>query len=202
MILTEETTVPDTDLPLAAFKAHLRLGNGFGQGAEADLQDDALKGFLRAALAAVEARTGKILFERDFLWRLSFWRDPARQVLPMAPVVRVDAVRLIDRAGQSTVLAPELYRLEADAQHPALCPAGATLPVIGRGGSAEVRFCAGMAPDWDSLPADIAQAVLMLAAHYFEYRHETGLSDGCMPFGVTSLLQRYRPVRIGFGGMS
>ena len=39
----------------------------------------------------------------------------------------------------------------------------------------------------------------MLAAHYYEYRNDTGLSDSCMPFGVTSLIQRYRPLRIGTG---
>ena len=39
----------------------------------------------------------------------------------------------------------------------------------------------------------------MLAAHYYEYRHETRLGDGCMPFGVSSLIERYRPLRIGLG---
>ena len=58
---------------------------------------------------------------------------------------------------------------------------------------------AGFATGWDELPADLAQAVLLLAAHYYEYRNETALSDGCMPFGVTSLVQRYRPMRIAPG---
>jgi uncharacterized phiE125 gp8 family phage protein len=38
--------------------------------------------------------------------------------------------------------------------------------------------------------------VLLLGAHYYEYRAETGLAEGCMPFGVTSLIQRYRRMRI------
>jgi uncharacterized phiE125 gp8 family phage protein len=40
----------------------------------------------------------------------------------------------------------------------------------------------------------------MLAAHYYEYRHEMGLSGGCMPFGVSSLIERYRTVRLLGGG--
>jgi len=36
MILIEDTTIPDTALPLAEFKAHLRLGTGFGDEALAD----------------------------------------------------------------------------------------------------------------------------------------------------------------------
>ena len=64
-----------------------------------------------------------------------------------------------------------------------------------------IRFVAGFAEVWDALPADLAQAVLLLAAHYYEYRNETVLSDGCMPFGVASLVQRYRPLRVtpGYG---
>jgi uncharacterized phiE125 gp8 family phage protein len=39
----------------------------------------------------------------------------------------------------------------------------------------------------------------MLAAHFYEYRHETALGSGCMPFGVTSLIERYRPLRLSLG---
>jgi uncharacterized phiE125 gp8 family phage protein len=78
---------------------------------------------------------------------------------------------------------------------------GATLPVIPQGGSALVQFEAGYDAVWANLPADLQQAVLMLAAHYYEYRHDTSLSDGCMPFGVTSLIERYRVMRLGVGGL-
>ncbi len=46
-------------------REHLRLGTGFG---EDGLQDPVLAGFLRAALAAIEGRTGKALIARDFLY--------------------------------------------------------------------------------------------------------------------------------------
>ena len=48
--------------------------------------------------------------------------------------------------------------------------------------------------------ADLAQAVMLLAAHYYEYRDETALAEGCMPFGVASLIERYRIVRLYGGG--
>jgi len=73
------------------------------------------------------------------------------------------------------------------------------LPMVPTGGEVRIGFSAGMAIDWGGLPADLGQAVLLLAAHYYEYRDETKLSDGCMPFGVTSLIQRYRVVRLGLG---
>ena len=67
-MLIEETTVPDAALPVDEFKAHLRQGTGFG---EDTLQDEVLRSFLRASIAAIEARTGKVLMERAFSWTLS-----------------------------------------------------------------------------------------------------------------------------------
>ncbi|MEC7962778.1 MAG: head-tail connector protein, partial [Pseudomonadota bacterium] len=64
-----------------------------------------------------------------------------------------------------------------------------------------VRLTAGFGP-WDAVPPDLAQAVLMLAAHYYEYRDDTGLKAGCMPFGVTALIERHRQMRLGGIGAS
>jgi len=196
MILIEDTSIADAALPVDEFKAHLRLGTGFGN---ANLQDSVLKGFLRAAIAAIEARTGKVLISRDFIWSLSFWRDRAAQGLPVAPVGAVTAVTLADVQGNEAVLDAGSYRLEADSQCPRLRPVSGQLPMPPTGGEIRIGFSAGMAADWGELSADLGQAVLLLAAHYYEYRDETALSDGCMPFGVTSLIQRYRRVRITLG---
>lgn len=197
MILIEETTVPDAALPLDEFKEHLRLGTGF---AEDSLQDGVLRGFLRAAIAAIEARTGKALISRGFAWTLSRWRDPAGQVLPIAPIGALSEVVLIDNAGVQSPVPLAQLRIEEDAHAPKLRPVGFGLPALQNGSTVRIRFDAGFAPDWAGLPADLGQAVLLLAAHYYEYRHETALSDGCMPFGVSSLIQRYRSLRISTGG--
>lgn len=197
MMLIEETGVPLAALPLAQFKAHLRLGTGFS---EDGLQDVVLESFLRAAMAAIEARTGKVLLARGFSWTLSRWRDPAAQPLPVAPVSAVTAVILRGRGESEEVIDPALYRLERDAQRPAIRPLGTALPVIPAGGTAEIAFEAGFADAWGDLPADLAHAVLLLAAHYYEYRDETALGEGCMPFGVSSLIERYRTVRLFAGG--
>lgn len=197
MMLVEETTVQAAALPIAEFKDHLRLGTGFS---DDSVQDAVLEGFLRAALAAIEARTGKALLRRDFSWTVSAWHEPRGQVLPVAPITAIVEVCLADRLGDTEVVAPSLYRLEADLQRPRLRPTGFLLPNIPLGGTAEVVFTAGYADAWAGLPPDLAQAVLLLAAHYYEYRHETQLGQGCMPFGVTSLIERYRTLRL-YGGM-
>ena len=196
MMLIEETTVPLTALPVTELRAHLRLGSGF---AEDSLQDAVLESFLRAAFAAIEARTGKALITRDFMLTLNAWRDDAGQVLSIAPVQSIASVTLVDRFGASAPVPVDRWRLERDMHAPRLMPRGACLPAIGSGGAVEIRFAAGFAADWGGLPADLGQAVLLLAAHYYEYRDETALGRGCMPFGATSLIERYRALRLGLG---
>ncbi|WP_377506397.1 hypothetical protein [Octadecabacter sp. R77987] len=199
MMLVEETTVPPSALPVTQFKDHLRLGSGFS---DDGLQDGLLESFLRAAMAAIEARTGKILIEREFSWTLTAWRDTGQQALPVAPVSAISEVVTISRLGDETVASAAGYRLEPDMQRPCLVATGGMLPAVPLAGSVRVGFLAGFGPDWSDLPADLAQAVMMLAAHYHEYRHETAFGGGCMPFGVSALIERYRTVRLFGGGRS
>lgn len=197
-MLIEETTVPDTALPVEDFKAHLRLGTGFGQ---EDVQNEVISGFLRAAIAAIEARTGKALIMRNFSWTLTQWRNLDAQPLPVAPIAALTRLVIVARDGSETEIAPNSYWLERDSQQPRLRSTNASLPTIPPGGSALIEFEAGYGPAWSNLPADLQQAVLLLAAHYYEYRHDMSLSDGCMPFGVSSLIERYRVMRLGTRGL-
>ncbi|MCV6587122.1 MAG: head-tail connector protein [Marinibacterium sp.] len=196
MVLTELTQVPDADLPVAEFRAHLRLGTGFG---EDTLQDAVLTGFLRAAMAAVEGQIGKVLIARDYEWVLSAWRGTEAEVFPVAPVLAVAEVSVADRAGAETVIAQDRYALKQDAHRPELRATGGALPTIPLLGSVRVQFTAGLAPEWGGLPADLAQAVLMLAGYYYENRAESMSGGHWMPYGVTSLLRRYRPMRLTAG---
>ena len=196
MMLIEETSVPDAVLPVEAFKAHLRLGSAFGPDS---LQDEVLGSFLRAAMAAIEARTSKVLITRRFAWTLSSWRDAWAQALPVAPVAGIVRMVLVGRDGAETDVSSSAYWLEQDMQQPRLRASGAWLPAIPQACSVRIEFDAGYGAVWDMLPADLRQAVLLLAAHYYEYRDETALSAGCMPFGVSSLLERYRALRLRGG---
>ena len=197
MMLIEEAKVPDEALPLAAFKAHLRLGTGF---AESDVQEPILKSFLRAAIASIEARTNKALLARDFTWTVSRWRDSGAEVLPIAPVRSIQAVEVLDITGSAVILSAQHYVLDEDAHRPRIVAQGAGFGAIPQGGKAIIRFSAGFGALWDAVPDDLAQAVFLLGAHYYEYRDETSLTRGCMPFGVQTLIERHRPVRLFNGG--
>ncbi|MFC2967862.1 head-tail connector protein [Acidimangrovimonas pyrenivorans] len=197
MMLTEQTAVPATALPVAEFKDHLRLGTGFADDA---MQDGLAESYLRAALAAIEGRIGKALLARQFLWRLAAWRDAADQALPVAPISAILSLVLVAADGTRTTVAADRYRLIEDMQRPRIAATGLVLPEIPTEGAAEIGFEAGFGPDWTDLPADLRQAVLLLAAEYYEQRHDAGGPRAAMPFGVMALIERWRTVRVLGGG--
>lgn len=197
MFLVEQTTVPGASFPVSELKDHLQLGTGFADDAA---QDTVLEHYLRAAVAAIEARTGKVILTKQYTWTLTAWRDVARQALPLAPVSSIDAIRMIDRIGNTTLLGVAEYVLERDHHRPAICAVSGILPSIAVGGSTEIDFTAGFGSSWAEIPPSLQQAVLLLAAHYYESRYAGG-SGGEMPFGVSGLIERFRNIRI-LGGRS
>ena len=197
MMLVEQTTVPSAALPVAEFKDHLLLGTGFADDA---LQDGILENYLRASIAAIEARTGKILVTKQYTWSLTAWRETCRQALPLAPVFGLDELRIVDRTGAATIIDPAIYNVEPDMHRPRVWASGASLPSIPLGGTAELDFVAGYGAMWSNVPVDLGQAVFLLAAHYYESRAATSDGAGAMPFGVNTLIDRYRNVRVLGGG--
>ena len=186
-------------LPVAEFKDHLRLGTGFAD----DGQQDALaESYLRAALAAIEGRIGKALIQRAFWLELADWREPGVQPLPLAPVQAVASVTLVDSDGAESVVDAARWRLVKDLQRPRIVSVGVLLPTVPQDGAVEIVFAAGFGPAWGDVPADLRQAVLLLAAQYYELRHEGGAGAGAMPFGVMALIERWRTVRVLGGGVA
>ena len=197
MILTEETPITVQALPIQALRDHLRLGTGF---AEDGLQDGLVEAYLRAAIAAIEGRIGKVLAVRRLRWTLEEWRCTDTQALPVAPVQSVQSVSLVDAGGGVVVVPATAYRLVTDLHRPRLAAAGTSLPTVPSGGRVEVVFTAGFGTGWPDVPADLRQAVLLLAAEYYEQRHEMGLRDAGLPFGIMALIERWRTVRLLGGG--
>lgn len=199
MILTEVTTVPTLALPIAAFKTHLRLGTGF---ADDTLQDGLIESTLRAAMTAIEGRIGKVLIARRFKWVIEDWRNGSEQALPVAPVTGVVSLTVLDSAEVAVVIDSARYKLVQDTHRPKVIAAGLALPLVPMAGRIEVVFDAGFGAAWAAVPADLAQAVLLLAAEYYEHRSESGVRDGGLPFGVVTLIERWRTVRVLGGGIA
>ncbi len=195
MDLRETSPIPAAALPVAELRDHLRLSSGFS---DDTTQDGLLQQYLRAAVACVEGRISRALYQRGYVLRLGRWRDGYAEQLPIAPVVSVESVTLIDRDGGEIVVDPSRYALDADGMRPRLEAAGTALPGIPAHGAAKIAFTAGFGVAWANIPADLRQAVLLLAAQYYEGREAGGDED--MGFAVRALLERWRDLRLGGRG--
>lgn len=191
MNLIEVTPPPGASFPVAQFAEHLRLGTGF---ADDGSEDAALEGYLRAAVATVEGRTGKILLERVFSWELTRWFAEDRQGLPVGPVASIGSVVLVTAAGEEVAVDAGAYTLRRDLFRPEI--AATRLPSIPTAGTVRITFTAGFGPAWSDVPADLAQAVMMLAAQNYESRADHLGMGATMPFGVLALIERYKTVRV------
>lgn len=198
MLLTELTTISGGALPVQALKDHLRLGTGFS---DSGMQDGLIESYLRSAMAAVEGRIGKVLMTRQFRMTLEDWRDASEQALPVAPVSAVVSVTLYNLAGAATVIAADRYRLIQDNHRPKLAAAGYLLPTVPTEGRIEVVFDAGFGAVWAQVPADLQQAVFLMAGHFYEHRNEFAEATPGLPYPVQALIERWRTVRV-LGGAS
>lgn len=197
MILTEVTTIPTLALPVQGLKDHLRLGSGF---ADSDLQDGLIEAYLRAAVAATEGRIGKALVARQFRWTLEDWRSLSQQTLPLAPVNAVQSVTLFDAANVSILVDSTAYVLVQDTHRPRVAARGILFPTVPQDGRIEIVFDAGFGALWADVPADLQQAVLLLAAGYYENRHDPEQHPAGLPRQVQVLIERWRTVRVLGGG--
>jgi uncharacterized phiE125 gp8 family phage protein len=197
MILTEQTAVPVAALPVQEMKNHLRLGTGF---ADDGTQDQLVESYLRAAMAAIEGRIGKVLVARQFLWRLQDWRWAGEQALPVSPVSAILSLTLFDAAGMGTAVAADRYRLVQDTHRPKIAAVGTVLPLVPVDGRAEIAFEAGFGATWEDVPKDLLQAWMLLCADYYERRHDVDGRVAGLPFAVQALIERWRTVRILGGG--
>jgi len=192
MVINELNAVPSVDLPISEFSDHLHLGTGF---ADDGSQNSVLENYLRAALATIEARTGKSIFERRFQWITYQWSDPGRQGLPLAPISQIEEVKTVTLAGVETIAPPVSYGLIKDSIRPCIVSLSGKLPAIPNEGHAEAILVAGYGPQWADVPADLRQAVLLMATYFFENR--TGHGNGTdLPPAVVALIETYRPMRL------
>jgi uncharacterized phiE125 gp8 family phage protein len=197
MILIEQTSVPALALPVQEMKNHLRLGTGF---ADDGTQDQLVESYLRASLAVIEGRIGKVLVARRFKWTLECWRGAGAQALPVSPVTGIVSLSLVDVANAAVVVDPARYRLVQDTHRPKIAAVEAVLPAVPIDGRAEVVFDAGFGADWTAVPKDLLQAWMLLCADFYERRHDVDGRTAGLPFAVQALIERWRTVRVLGGG--
>ena len=155
-----------------------------------------------AAVTWCERRTKRQF--RNATWRVSlddFPRCGDRIIyLPLPPVQTV-TITYVDTNGATQTLAADQYQLDTDSEPARLAEAyDATWPATRCVLNAvKITQVCGYGASPVSLPADLAQAVLMLVGHWYENREAvlTGTVSKEVEFSVGALLAPYRTNVLG-----
>jgi len=162
-----------------AAKAYLRI--------TLDDEDAVIGGFAATALAMAEAFCDRVLIRRDFTAILGARRGWQR--LPSGPVSAIGTVQGLPADGAAFDLPVDAYAIDIDAAG----EGWVRVTDPGAAGRVQVNYSAGVAADWNALPAPVAQGVVRLIAHLH------GERDGAMaapPAAVTALWRPFRRVRL------
>ncbi|MEM0990723.1 MAG: hypothetical protein AAGK00_17785 [Pseudomonadota bacterium] len=193
MLLKETTPAAVTPVPLDEFADHLRLGHGF---VDDGSQNGLLDLYLRNATAVVERRTGQALIRRPYQLQSAGFDRHGHLSLPVGPVSTIDGFRYVT-PGSTITLDPEDWVLEpGTARQRITGPGGGPLWAMPMGAVAEVDFQAGYGLAWTDIPDDLTQAVILLAAHYYENRFGDAPGDDGIPYGVLAIVESHRAVRL------
>jgi uncharacterized phiE125 gp8 family phage protein len=160
-------------------------------------EDELLGSLITAARLVVEARSGRILVDQS--WRLVLDRWPAGGAirLPLSPVSAIIAARVYDLLGSPQPVAEGSLALDGAGDPPMLRIVG-EVPEIGRERAAiEIDLVAGHGPQPDAVPAPLRQAVLRLAARWFEQRGDVAARDAeALPREIAALVAPFRRARL------
>lgn len=153
------------------------------------MDDAPLAALLRAALDLCEHSTGRMPLQatcEEVLRVAGGW-----QRLATRPVQAITQVEGIPAEGPRFALPSDAYEVDLDAD-------GGGLVRVQRPGTAGrivVRFVAGLAPDWASLPETLRHGVIRLAAHQHRAR-EQGEAAPLPPAAVAALWRPWRRMRL------
>jgi len=167
---------------LTEAKAHLRL--------DTDDEDDLLGALIVAARVQVESELRRVLIAQSWRAILDAW--PADGViLPVLPVISVDAVRTIDADDIATELGSESYEFD---------PAdfSVTLDPVAGAVRYEVDFTAGYGTSGVDVPQPLRQAIRLLVTHWYEHRSAVADDDAtaATPLGYRELVAPYRKLAL------
>lgn len=174
---------------LSEAKTFLRL--------DQNAEDDLLGTLITAARLMVEAASGRLLVDQAWRIVIDRWPDGGEIRLPLSPLSAITAARVYDLLGVAQPVAPTALQLDTAADPP-LVRVVAEVPEIGRArGAIEIDVVAGFGATASAVPALLRQAVLRLAARWFEQRGDVvGRDAEALPPEIMALVAPFRRARL------
>lgn len=176
---------------VADAKTHMRI--------DASAEDVLLGSLILTSRLHIEAALGLALINQAWMLVLDRWPGDGIVEIPIAPLQAITAVRVRDTAGTPVVVQSTSYLIDIASKPPRLVWNNAAPPVPGRfANGLEIDLSAGFGASAASVPAPLKHAILMLTAHWYEYRDpiEIGSTTARIPDAVTDLIQPFRKIRL------
>ena len=175
-------------IALAEMKAYLCVDE------DEAAQDDLISGLIKAARLMIEAAARRILIEQHWRVVLDRWPRDGTVLLPLAPLIAVDAIRITDAAGSVTELPDDAFEADALSDLPRIVVKDAPEPGRSRNGiSVELR--AGFGTTAEAVPATLKLAIRILVAHWFENRGDV-IGEQILPPEALALVAPFQRARL------
>jgi len=182
MSLSVVTPPAGTAISLDHMKSHLRIEHS---------EDDAtLQALIASAITHVEKAARSLLETRVLRQYADLLPASGCLMLETWPVESIEAVTVYDGDGNATLLEDSAYRLDKSHAPAALIFSAPPQGVV----AFEVDLRAGYGATLEELPADLVQAVRLLASHWYEFRGATtpDMADSFIPKGLETLIRSKR----------
>lgn len=157
-------------------RAYLRI--------EGDGEDALIERLAGTALALAESFTRRAWIAREWTDTLAASRVWAP--LEAGPVLSIDAVEAVDSEGSARPVPADGYAIDIAAD------GTGWVRLTGGSGRVRVTYRAGAAEGWTALPGPLAQGVILLAAHLFAQRDDSGAP----PAAVGALWRPWRRMQL------
>lgn len=174
---------------LAQAKAHLRIDHSS--------EDELLSGLIRAAREEVERAAGLALIQQSWRLVLDTWPRNGVVTIPLHPVREILSVTAYGRDGEVSLVDPTSYRADT-VSRPARIAVGAAPTALRAMNGIEVDFAAGFGEAGTDVPDLLRRAMLLLVAHWYEFRTAFGPKDQPVgyPAGYDRLIAPFRTRRL------
>jgi len=174
---------------LAKIKQHLRLDH--------DEDDEYLIDLLDAATLHVEAVTGRYLVNRTVRQYVDIMPASRSVLLEASPASSIEEIRGFDSDGNPNTFFAANYRLDNRFDTPAVI-FNTNINYQSFYNGIEIDFVAGFGDTGMDIPSNIIRAILVLIAHWYEFRGTMlpGDETALVPDGIESLLASVRRLKL------
>lgn len=174
---------------LVEAKAHLRLSH--------DSEDVLVSGLIRAARDEVEKTAGLALIDQSWRLALDRWPRHGTALIAKHPVKQILSVTAYGPDGEASLIDPAAYQLDRLSRPARLHFSAEQAPLRAMNGI-EIDFAAGFGESGPDVPDLLKRAMLVVVAHWFEFRAAFGPGEQpvSFPAGYERMIAGYRARRL------